>query len=250
MISSCSPTPGAASNSPPGRAAALAPAVGRTAGNRFGMTRSRHPGPSGFDPGARRAYRSGGVCASRPSQNGQASRSASHRACGFECDRAKGRSDRSGAKITHRPVTGSRRYSGARESVMRFFSRTGRPTVEGGIRPVVLEPLAEAGHVVGGVPEPAVELDDRGVRGPHLEVDLWAPLGPQPPLDLGHDRPAVALALVGRIDAEVVDPATVAVVPGHRRGDDRAGLDPDQEQVGPDGELAADVLARVVPRPG
>src|SRR5581483_5551632 len=117
-------------------------------------------------------------------------------------------------------------------------------------RPVVLEPLAEAGHVVGGVPEPAVELDDRGVRGPHLEVDLWAPLGPQPPLDLGHDRPAVALALVGRIDAEVVDPATVAVVPGHRRGDDRAGLDPDQEQVGPDGELAADVLARVVPRPG
>ncbi len=67
---------------------------------------------SAGEPGARRANRSCGVDPSRPSQKGQRSRSASRRTCGLTCDSASGRAARSGAMTTHRPVTGSRRYSG------------------------------------------------------------------------------------------------------------------------------------------
>ena len=75
-------------------------------------------GGVGAVPASRMAKVSPGVEASRPWQNGHVSRSDSARCRGDEPSSDSGRSDRSGATITHQPLTGSRRNSGADGWVM------------------------------------------------------------------------------------------------------------------------------------
>src|SRR5438067_7552150 len=53
-----------------------------------------------------------------------------------------------------------------------------------------------------------------------------------------------------RIDREVVHRAAMAVVAGHDRGDDAAVFGAHEKQLVLHAELARDVLARIVPRPG
>src|SRR5438132_5721358 len=53
-----------------------------------------------------------------------------------------------------------------------------------------------------------------------------------------------------RVDREVVHRAAMAVVAGHDRGDEAAVFGADEKQLPLHAELARDVLARIVPRPG
>ena len=53
-----------------------------------------------------------------------------------------------------------------------------------------------------------------------------------------------------RVDREVVHRAAMAVVAGHDRGDEAAVFGADEKQLALHAELARDVLARIVPRPG
>src|SRR5262249_9501180 len=115
---------------------------------------------------------------------------------------------------------------------------------------VVLQPLAEADHIIQREPDRAIELDRRGVASSNLQVDFWASRGAQQALGLVHQGPAETATPVRRIDTEVIDPPAVPVVPGHDRPDDRTIINGDQKEIRTDLELAADVLARVVPRSG
>src|SRR5471032_3404226 len=90
MITSCTPTP-------------FVPSM-LSAGNLFGTTRTSQPGVSCAPAPGRSASTSGGVIASCPGQNGHVSRPI---AIARSTTKSRGRSRRSGATITDRPVIGS-----------------------------------------------------------------------------------------------------------------------------------------------
>ncbi|MDE0023302.1 MAG: hypothetical protein OXP69_02705 [Spirochaetaceae bacterium] len=79
--------------------------------------------------------------------------------------------------------------------------------------------------------------------------DLGAADRQQACLHLVHQAAAEAAstALLGH--RQVVDPAAMALVPGHHRRDQPAIHGPDQEQIPLHAQLAVNVLHRVVPRP-
>src|SRR5579884_2564906 len=107
MITSWAPTPPMPSKTP-SAVTSVDPSM-RRAGYLFATTRTCQPGSSGFVPGRRIAAISGGVRASRPSQNGHVSEAL---ACTSPRGKSVGRAARSVAMITHRRVTGSLRSSG------------------------------------------------------------------------------------------------------------------------------------------
>src|SRR5262245_58289037 len=115
---------------------------------------------------------------------------------------------------------------------------------------IVLQPLPKADRVVDRQTDRSVTLDGGRLGGSDLQVDLWAARDVQEALDLVHQSPSEPATLVRRIDAEVVDPPAVPVVPGHDGPDDRAIVNGNQEEVRTDAKFAVDIFARVVPRPG
>src|SRR6266849_9624020 len=107
MTTSCAPMPFILSNSPsPSRSSS--PSI-PSAGNRFGTTRSFHPGVFAPPPFLPYASTSGGVFDSFPAQNGQFFGSL---ATTLSRRKSFGRFPRSVEMITHRPVIGSLRNSG------------------------------------------------------------------------------------------------------------------------------------------
>src|SRR5712692_9791034 len=107
MTTSCAPTPFILSNSPsPSRSSS--PSM-PSAGNRFGTTRSFHPGVFAPPPFLPYTNTSGGVFDSFPTQKGQFFGSL---ATTVSRRKSFGRFPRSVEMITHRPVIGSLRNSG------------------------------------------------------------------------------------------------------------------------------------------
>src|SRR5579864_1995612 len=107
-MTSCAPTPPMPSYMP-SQVTSVEPSM-RSAGYLFGTTRTCQPGVSGAVPGRRIAAISGGVVASRPSQNGQLADGAASGSPPLA--KSLGRAARSLAMITQRRVMGSLRSSG------------------------------------------------------------------------------------------------------------------------------------------
>src|SRR4051794_37135711 len=112
------------------------------------------------------------------------------------------------------------------------------------------EPLSHSGRGIVGIPDDAPECRRLLVAGADLDVDLRAAEGEQTVLDVSEETAADASPLPARRDGDVVDPAAVAVIAGHRGGHQLAPVLAHEEQLGLHRQLALDVLARVVPGPG
>src|SRR5438270_12735304 len=82
--------------------------------------------------------------------------------------------------------------------------------------------LAETHDRILLVADPLVKLNHFGVRRAHLQVDLRTPQCSQPCFRLFHQEATNAAAAPVRRDAEVIDPAAMAVVADHHGADDCA----------------------------
>src|ERR1043166_2470647 len=78
-----------------------------------------------------------------------------------------------------------------------------------------VEPFGVDDAVLFGIIEGLVEGLHLGIVTPHQELHLRDALSAQPVLRGRHHGPAKTAAAMIRIDADVIDPAAMAVVAGH-----------------------------------
>ena len=111
------------------------------------------------------------------------------------------------------------------------------------------EPLSEAHHLISGVTDAPIELQHRVIRSADLQIQLGATTSLKRNFDAAHERAAKAsIAMLWR-NSQVIHPTPVAIKPGHDRSDKLACDLTDQKQFRLSGELALNVLVRIVPRP-
>src|SRR5487761_2453609 len=109
------------------------------------------------------------------------------------------------------------------------------------------EAFSETDHVNDHEPQLSVENQSRGVRGAHLQVDLWASKLAQSCLGLDHQLAGPPLSLLRWVHGEVVHPAPVTLVADHDAAEDCAILLQHQQVLPVYRELTVDVLSRIVP---
>ena len=112
----------------------------------------------------------------------------------------------------------------------------------------MFEPFPHADYLIHGVADIPIELNDRLICGPELQVDFRTAGSTQQSFCFFNNGPGMtAAAMLGR-NRQVIQPATMAFVSGHDAGDYLTVEFAYQKQVGPNGELAPDILAWIIPR--
>lgn len=109
---------------------------------------------------------------------------------------------------------------------------------------------SHADHVIDGVTDVPVELDRGRVRRADLQVYLRAADFAQPPFCLAYEQSAQPLALMVRMDREVVNPSPVAFIADHHRPDQFAVVRKNHKIGRVPRQLAVNIPVRVIPRPG
>lgn len=112
---------------------------------------------------------------------------------------------------------------------------------------IMFQSLAHAHGVIHRVAQTTVELNHTLVGPADLEVDLRATGRSKQSLRLGHNHPRQPAALELGSNRQVIEPAAVPFVTGHYGGHNLAADRSDEEPLGVDLELAADVPVRIVP---
>src|ERR1700761_4010331 len=92
-----------------------------------------------------------------------------------------------------------------------------------------------------------VETDNLRVVGSHHQHDLRATELDEQSLALGHQLSNDTATAVSIVYGEVGHPAAMSVIPDHGGAKDVAGVFDHEKQVGLHGELALDVLVRIIP---
>ncbi len=114
-------------------------------------------------------------------------------------------------------------------------------------RLVVHEPLTQVDYVFDSKPHAFIERDHVRVFRAHLQIDLRcaarATIAPSLPSFAGHS-PACGYPA----SLQIIDPSAMAFVPRHHRRDNLAIALANQKQFRLHGQLALDVLPRIVPR--
>ncbi len=112
---------------------------------------------------------------------------------------------------------------------------------------IPLKAPAHGDHIVDRIAKSFIKGDNRAIRGSNLKVDLRTTGTPEAPLGFSHHDTAELSSSHVRTNREVVDPAAMAFVARHDRGNDSLLHKSHKKPFGINAELACDVARGIVP---